>query len=242
MIDASLALPALRASTAALLQGIESERWTDDDVRAPSLLPGWSRGHVLTHIARNADGISRALSGALRGEIVARYPDGRAGRDADIEAGARRSSVDLLTDVRESSERLDRVLAAVAEADGWHLPTEDRTTGEYAVARWREVEVHRLDLGGTYTADDWPPEFVSYLLPELAESIATRSETPLAVDVTADGSVTADLPGRTWSSDASASDAVVVSGPDWAVLAWLIGRPGAAASQLSAAPELKAWI
>ena len=27
----------------------------DDAVRAPSPLPGWTRGHVLTHVARNAD-------------------------------------------------------------------------------------------------------------------------------------------------------------------------------------------
>ena len=33
----------------------------DDDVRAPSLLPGWSVGHVLNHIARNADSVLRRL-------------------------------------------------------------------------------------------------------------------------------------------------------------------------------------
>jgi hypothetical protein len=33
-----------------------ASRLSDADVRAPSLLPGGSRGHVLTHLARNADG------------------------------------------------------------------------------------------------------------------------------------------------------------------------------------------
>jgi len=55
-------LTGLRTSTAALLHGIVAERWTDADVRAPSLLPGWTRGHVLSHIARNADGITRTLT------------------------------------------------------------------------------------------------------------------------------------------------------------------------------------
>nr|WP_254126579.1 maleylpyruvate isomerase N-terminal domain-containing protein [Amycolatopsis sp. CA-230715] len=31
-------------------------RLGDADVRAPSALPGWSRAHVLAHLARHADG------------------------------------------------------------------------------------------------------------------------------------------------------------------------------------------
>ncbi|MDT4974596.1 MAG: maleylpyruvate isomerase, partial [Pseudonocardiales bacterium] len=95
-------LAELRTSTVALLRGVDAERWTDDEVRAPSLLPGWTRGHVLAHLARNADGISRTLSGALRGERVPRYPGGPAGRAADIEAGSTRGFVELAADVRES--------------------------------------------------------------------------------------------------------------------------------------------
>ena len=40
---------------------------TDDAARAPSRLPGWTRGHVLTHLARNAEGTatwSKARSSA----------------------------------------------------------------------------------------------------------------------------------------------------------------------------------
>ena len=32
------------------------------DIAAPSLLPGWTRGHVITHIARNADGYVNLLT------------------------------------------------------------------------------------------------------------------------------------------------------------------------------------
>jgi maleylpyruvate isomerase len=49
---------------------------TDEDCRAPSLLPGWSRGHVLAHWARNADGQTRMLTAAIRGEVTAQYPGG----------------------------------------------------------------------------------------------------------------------------------------------------------------------
>ena len=46
------AVARLLASAAAL---------SDEQLRGPSLLPGWSRGHVLSHIARNADGLSNLL-------------------------------------------------------------------------------------------------------------------------------------------------------------------------------------
>ena len=56
----------------------------------PSLLPGWTRGHVLTHIARNADSFVRVLEAARQGEVVTQYEGGVAGRNAAIEAGATR--------------------------------------------------------------------------------------------------------------------------------------------------------
>ncbi|MHB1928527.1 MAG: maleylpyruvate isomerase N-terminal domain-containing protein, partial [Acidimicrobiales bacterium] len=62
----------------------------DEHIGAPSRLPHWTVGHVLTHLARNADGHVVRLEGALRGEDVRRYPGGVEQRDADIEAGASR--------------------------------------------------------------------------------------------------------------------------------------------------------
>jgi maleylpyruvate isomerase len=71
------------------------EHITDEQVRSPSRLPGWTVAHVLTHLARNADGHVRRLEGALRGEYVPRYPGGPTQRDGDIDEGARRSERDL---------------------------------------------------------------------------------------------------------------------------------------------------
>lgn len=173
----------LRSSNAALLDWLAGEQWSDADVRAPSLLPDWSRGHVLTHLARNADAIAATVSGALRGERVPRYPNGPDGRNADIEAGAGRSPAELLADLTESGERLDGVFAEVGAAGGWALDCDDRTVGDYARARWREVEIHRVDLGGSYRADAWPAAFVSYLLPDLASGLAERAFAPLRIEV-----------------------------------------------------------
>jgi uncharacterized damage-inducible protein DinB len=48
-----------------LLESLDS--LTDEQARQPSNLPEWSVGHVLTHIARNADSHVRMLQGAERG-------------------------------------------------------------------------------------------------------------------------------------------------------------------------------
>jgi maleylpyruvate isomerase len=238
--DVAARLTEVRASSSALLAGLSAERWSDADVRRPSVLPGWTRAHVLTHIARNADGITATLAGALRGEIVARYPGGPAGRAADIEAGAGRSAADLLADVRDSANRLDRVYAALADSSGWDLPTDhDRPAHAWLNARWREVEIHHADLGGAYGAADWPASFVAYLLPRLAAEVGGRSEQALRIEVAHDGSTTTDLGGTVWTSDGS--DAVSVTGPDWALLAWLTGRPSLTGGRLNATPPLTPW-
>ncbi|MFH9060709.1 maleylpyruvate isomerase family mycothiol-dependent enzyme [Streptomyces coeruleorubidus] len=64
----------------------------DDQVRAASALPGWSRGHVLAHLADSARMFARLAEHALRGELVPAYDGGVDERNAIIEAGAGRSA------------------------------------------------------------------------------------------------------------------------------------------------------
>ncbi|HEY3632369.1 MAG TPA: maleylpyruvate isomerase family mycothiol-dependent enzyme [Jatrophihabitantaceae bacterium] len=242
MAEVAARLAQIRASTSGLLAGLDEERWSDADVRAPSVLPGWTRGHVLTHLARNADGITATYAGALRDEIVPRYPKGPTGRAEDIEAGAERSAVELLADVRDSADRLDRLFGALTDAGAWERPTDgERPASAWLNTRWREVEIHRTDLGGRYGAADWPAAFVDYLLPRLAEEVGERATTPLRIEIDPNGSTTTGLDGSVWTSGSDAADRIPVRGPDWAVLAWLIGRPALAGDHLSAQPELAAW-
>src|SRR5919206_1227017 len=72
---------------------------TDTAARRPSLLPGWTVGHVATHLARNADSHVRLLEAARRGEVADQYPGGAAQREAEIEAGAGRPAAELVADV-----------------------------------------------------------------------------------------------------------------------------------------------
>ena len=63
-LDVEVCLSGVRDATAALLDGLRG--LTDDEARRPSLLPGWTVGHVLTHLARNADGVRGMIEGATR--------------------------------------------------------------------------------------------------------------------------------------------------------------------------------
>ncbi|MEI7546624.1 MAG: maleylpyruvate isomerase N-terminal domain-containing protein, partial [Actinomycetota bacterium] len=90
---------------------------TDVDVTQPSLLPGWTVGHVLTHIARNADSHVRMLHAANRGEIGAQYPGGGIQRTGDIEAGAVRPATEQVADVAVAIQRAKRDVLAHGVAD-----------------------------------------------------------------------------------------------------------------------------
>ena len=149
---------------------------------SPSALPDWTLGHVLTHLARNADGFANMLEGAAAGEVREMYIGGFPARNADIEAGAGRPWNEQVADLRGAIARLERAWA------GLHADTWDRegTTafGPIHVSviprrRWREVEVHWLDLGLDYTWHDFPAELVRLDLP--ARRAAFSGDVPAAV-------------------------------------------------------------
>src|SRR5690348_14987923 len=107
-MDADLAI--LAAHTDRLLATAASL----DDAGAPSLCDGWTRGHVLTHVARNAEAIDRLAQWAMDGTRREMYPGGTRARDADIEAGAGRALAELVEDVRASAAALTPVLEELA--------------------------------------------------------------------------------------------------------------------------------
>lgn len=155
---------------------------SDVDIGRPSLLPGWSVGHVLTHLARNADAFARVLAAAGRGEVSDMYPAGPAGRDRDIDSGARRPLAAIRIDLAEASAVLE---AAMAGADDTTWAGVGRGTFGGPVPcraiphmRRREVEVHHADLGLGYAPEDWPADFVDLELPRALAGLADRMADP----------------------------------------------------------------
>lgn len=143
----------------------------DAAVRRPSALPDWTVGHVLTHVARNADSHVRRTQAVLRGQVVEQYPGGFEGRAAEIEAGADRPARELIDDVRTSGAAVLTVWRSVPD-DRWEGATtdvggRDRPLWQLAGRRWQELEVHLVDLDIGITYADWPDEFVAAWLPRL---------------------------------------------------------------------------
>ena len=164
-------LDAATARLAATCAGID-----DDTARRPSLLAGWSVGHVLTHVARNADGMVNLVTWAVTGDPTPMYASMDA-RNAAIEEGAGRPAGVLVADVRDSAARLrsalddlggagppalDRLVLFGAPPPG---STPDTPARALPYARLRELEIHHVDLGlPAYTPADWPAEFVERTL------------------------------------------------------------------------------
>ena len=137
----------------------------DDDVaRQSSRLPGWTVGHVLTHLARNADSHVRILTAAIGGEAVEQYAGGYVEREQAIEAGATRGADELRADVRRTSAALEAVWQKMTPAAwrGHGLARGSTWPCRWLpFHRWREVELHHVDLDLGYTPDDWPDEDLS---------------------------------------------------------------------------------
>jgi maleylpyruvate isomerase len=154
----------LRAARLALVEHLQTmAAHGDDDPATPSQLPGWTRGHVLTHIARNADAFAHVLAGLDAGESRAAYPGGVEARNAAIDEGAARTWPELVADVDATAARYEEQLAGQQAWEG-HATTSsgERTSGvDVPHHRWREVLVHHADLGDAgFTFDDWPAEYV----------------------------------------------------------------------------------
>ena len=150
----------------------------DEQARAPSLLEGRSVGHVLTHVARNADSVVWRLEGAARGEVRDQYPGGLEQRRAEIEAGAGRPASELVADVARNSTAVEEVMAALSPA-AWDAPSRTargvvEPSRDAVFSRWREVVVHHGDLG--LGPVRWPPALVTPWLPRELPRLAERAD------------------------------------------------------------------
>jgi len=192
---------------------------SDDQMREPSLLPGWSRGHVLTHVARNGDSLVNLLTWAETGIETPQYPSAEA-RATGIEAGAGRPAHELTADVASSAKTFFARARALPD-EAWPAMV-DGMRGAHPAwfvlnRRLFEVEVHHADLGANYGPQDWPDWFVSDELYRVTGDYSQNPASPAAVlnDVNS---------GRQYFMRASDASATAITGAGYALLAWLIGR------------------
>jgi maleylpyruvate isomerase len=226
-------LRGLEASSNALTRTVDA--LAPDDYAAPSLLPGWSRAHVVAHVALAGLALAGVVEGAVRGRVVAMYESDEQ-RDADIEelAGAgpsvlRERYLESVTAFADAVQQMEeehwsgRILR-LPGGPAWPIVT-------LVPTRRREVEVHHADLGAGYDPADWPEDFVVELLDVVTVDHAGSG--PFLLRAT-------DL-GREWTVGEGSGPSVTGTGA--ALGWWLTGRGGGEGlvTDAEALPELGAW-
>jgi maleylpyruvate isomerase len=142
---------------------------TEPDLRAPSLLPGWTRARVLAHVALSAGAMRHLLAGVRDGRDRSGHASAEA-HAAGLEHGAGQRPEELMADLADSAMAL-RTVARRLPDDRWQVPV--RVSGlapfpaaELLIRRLVEVELHHSDLGAGYGPAVWPAAFAAMDLPE----------------------------------------------------------------------------
>ena len=212
---ASVSLNLLREGTAHLLAVVDE--FTDEELREPSSLPGWSRAHVVGHVARNAEALGRLLSWARTGVETPMYagPDERA---REIEQSAGYPAAVLRSDLSETAAALDAAVGSLTAAQ-WQVQVRSALgraipAAEVPWMRIREVWLHAVDLGAD--VEDLPAGVVDLLLDDVVTVLSTKDGCPSAVLAPADRQ-------HAWSLGAAGATTTVAA-PAADLAGWLTGR------------------
>jgi maleylpyruvate isomerase len=169
-------LEVCRSSHRRLLAGLAP--LSDADLRGPSLLPRYSRGHVVTHLANKVKAHAVLFGGPAAGEVRHLHPVGY-DADAAAAAGAVRSASELRSDLQESFEVLEAAWDSLEDAH-WVaqgvMMAGSRTMSEIIGHHLRNVEVHHVDLDIGYSAADWPPTFIEAELARRLRTLPDRAD------------------------------------------------------------------
>jgi maleylpyruvate isomerase len=204
---------------------------TDDELAAPSGLPGWTRAHVVAHLARNADALVNLLTWARTGVETPMYPS-REARDAGIADTAAQLPAHLRADYAAACARL-AVAIETMPPGAWAATVRNGQGGEVPATgvswmRAKEMWVHGVDLRAGLTFDDVPFEMCAVLIDEVLTLFAGR-------DQVLDATIVATDADRAWGSGVAR-----VEGPLPAIAAWLTRSDTSGLT--GEVPEPPAWL
>lgn len=201
-----------QGGTVVLLAALD--RLMVEDYDEPAGVPGWSRKHLLAHVAANADALQNLVTWARTGMETPMYTSAEARSEA-IEKGSRLAADKLAAWVRQSADALETAMAALTD-EQWEtkVVTVQGRTVPAAATPWmrsREVFVHAVDLANGTTFADLPEDFLLALQEDIKNK---RGVVPEVLGTVAD------------------------------VAAWLAGRPYANLTQTdgSPTPVLGPWL
>lgn len=216
-------------------------KFTDEEVKAPSALPGWTRGHVLAHLTGISNAMARQLEYGGRGETVELYDGGQEGRTKAINMAAGHDADTQRAELRTALDRALRAFDALGSpgnGTGWQTPISYRggVVLDGGLALWRELVIHASDLGTGLGPETWSRQFCEHLFDFLSARVPAGQKfvlQPLGLPPVGIGSG-----GRS----------TVISGMITDIAAWLAGRePSLGSLRASAAadgvdlPELLPW-
>ena len=220
----------------------------NDELDAPSLVPGWTRRHVVAHVGLNARALTRLTEWAATGVETPMYAS-REERDEEIELGATlparalrnlsaHAAVHLNVEWRDLDE--DAWRAEVRTAQGRIVPA-----SETVWMRTREVWVHAVDLDNGGDFRHFPPELVDRLLEDVVRLWRSRHDdgaAPLPVLEPSDREVGTG-PGGTEDHPADRSP-VRVRGRAADLVRWATGRGSSdlTTADGSPVPEPPRWL
>jgi maleylpyruvate isomerase len=218
--DAAAGLAAVERATARLHEVVEA--MDDASARGASRLPGWTRGHVLTHLARNADALVNLLTWARTGVEHPMYAS-RSDRDIDIEEGAHRSLWLLHEDLVAACGRFATAATGLGDS-AWQaevVQSQNKPVPAHHVPwmRTMEVWVHLIDLDVGVSFDEVPSDVAERLIHAVLPHYANHPESPalrLEVELGEGRQAVWDVAGTGGSH--------VVRGSGTSTLAWLTGR------------------
>lgn len=184
----------------------------------PSGLPGWTRKHLVAHVAANADALGHLVHWAATGERTPMYasPEERA---AGIERGAGMPAAELTAWLRRGAEELAGSTSALSD-EQWRSPVvtaQGRTVPatELPWMRAREVCVHAVDLENGPTFADLPGGFLAALCDDVVGKRAQEGGPALVLEATGTGAFW-KLPGE--------GEPTVIVGDLHEITAYLTGR------------------
>jgi len=195
---------------------------SEESLREPSLLPGWTRAHVLAHLVGNADGLRNLLIWAQTGVRTPQYASS-AERDSQIEERSTLPRDELIAEIARSAAAFRDTArdlpdgAWTAEVRGLNGPP--HPAWFTLRRRLAEIEIHHVDLDAGYGPADWPPEFIDEMLYQVAGRLAGDPHAPAAI-------ATDSGTGRQFLLAPDRPAELVITGPGHALLAWLLGRGG----------------
>ncbi len=219
---------------------------SDDEFDEPSLLPGWSRRHLVAHVGYNARAVARLVEWARTGQETPMYSSDSQ-RNEEIDFGAT-LPIQALRHLSDHAAIHLTVEWRDLEPGAWHH--EVRTAqGRLVPAtetiwiRTREVWIHAVDLnnGGRFT--DFPPELINLLLPDLIKVWMRKRTDPTAPNIILQPSDRDETYQMT--HDDPDHPRLVITGPAAQIVQWGTGRGRPLAvttADGSPAPEAPLWL